>query len=256
VAERLAAEPEDNRRAGGRSHDFEGCANFRDLGGLPGEGGRLVRRGILFRSMTPEHMTPADLARARGLGIALVVDLRGRRFKTSGALGDPPARRVTVGSRRSWRWDQQARIAFQNAAPEVALPQVMERLGRTFGAAVGHIARAEGPALYHCRLGKDRTGVLSALLLKLFGVSDADVIDDYLESAAELERVRAVLRRAGEPVTPPEDATRLVREPPHRGAMEALLARLEAEGGAFAFLRDRGATKRDLLALKARALGQ
>jgi len=252
VAERAAAEvrlPDDRRL------EFEGCANIRDLGGLPGEDGRVVRRGLLFRSMTPEHMTPADVARARELGIALVIDLRGRRFKTSGALGEHPARRVTVGSRRSWRWDQEARIAFQNAAPETALPQVMDRLGRTFAAAVTHIARAEGPVLYHCRLGKDRTGVLSALLLKVLGVSDADVIDDYLQSADELERVRALLRQAGEPVTPPEDATRLVREPPHREAMVALLARLEAEGGAYAFLRAQGVTRRDLLALKAKALG-
>jgi protein-tyrosine phosphatase len=48
------------------------------------------------------------------------------------------------------------------------------------------LARAEGVCLLHCYIGKDRTGIVSALLLNVVGVSEADIISDYLQSQENL----------------------------------------------------------------------
>src|SRR5688572_29973885 len=73
-----------------RHLSFERCFNFRDIGGYTTEDGRRVKWRRLFRSMTPQWMTPADVAEARDLGIELVVDLRGPRDDSSGPLGEAP----------------------------------------------------------------------------------------------------------------------------------------------------------------------
>ena len=76
--------------------EFERCFNFRDIGGYAGRDGRRVRWRRLFRSMTPQYMTEADVAKARGLGITLVFDIRGPQA-TSGPLGEPPAAASSTG---------------------------------------------------------------------------------------------------------------------------------------------------------------
>src|SRR5215213_5459091 len=73
-----------------RHLSFERCFNFRDIGGYETEDGRRVMWQRLFRSMTPQWMTPADAARARELGIELLIDLRGPRDDNSGPLGESP----------------------------------------------------------------------------------------------------------------------------------------------------------------------
>jgi protein-tyrosine phosphatase len=153
---------------------FEGCFNFRDLGGYQAAHGSHIRWRKLFRSMTPEWMTERDVERARALHIELIIDLRGPDAPGSGPLGLPPTRRVAVGPSLSRSWTSAQEQLFRAAPPEVALPTLLERSAPAFCQAV--VVLAANPSrnvLFHCRLGKDRTGVVSALLLKLFGVSDA-----------------------------------------------------------------------------------
>lgn len=239
------------QQASPRILEFERCLNFRDLGGYEGLHGRRVRWRRLFRSMTPEFMSEADLQQARALGIGLVIDMRGSRY-TSGPLADPPVQRVAVGSRRAWRWDQEALDRFRESPPEVALPAVLDRLGRTFARAVAAMADEDVPVLFHCRLGKDRSGVLAAVLLKLLGVRDTDVIADYLMSGDAAASAAPIVTQNGD--DPRRSAARVVREPAQRAAMESLLARLREEGGAYAYLRKHGVPKYKLQRLIERLL--
>jgi len=231
-----------------RHLSFERCLNFRDLGGYAGWDGRRLRWRRLFRSMTPEYMTERDLCLARQLDIGLVIDLRGPRFVTSGPLGEPPARRVVLGRRRGWRRSQEERRRLIEAPPEVALPAYLERMAPSFVRAVRVMPGAPGAVLVHCRLGKDRTGILSAVLLKLVGVADADVIADYMASAPFTAPALQLVREAER--NNPEDQihteSRVSNEPPKPEAMEAVLARLEELGGARRFLEERGASPRTL----------
>ena len=230
-----------------RNISFEGCFNFRSLGGFLTNDGRRVRDGRLYRSMTPEWMSDADLQRARQeLGIGLVIDLRGQDSPTSGEIGNPPASRVAVGPARPPEGQRQSERERWEAPPEVALPRVLDRT--TIPEAVTALADNLGVvALVHCRLGKDRTGVFSALLLKLLGVSDDQIIEDYLLTSVYESQVRVRLTEMGEP---PLEEPRLVREPPSEAGIRATLERLETEfGGPRSYLEQRGLAPADLDAL-------
>ena len=144
---------------------FEACFNFRDLGGYAGLHNRPVRRGRLFRSMTPQYMTEADIAHAANLNIGLVIDLRGDRYDSSGAIGEPPARRIAVGPSflRNLAELPPEATALMAAPPEDALPRVLQTYAPSFAQAVNAMCTdPTAVTLFHCRLGKDRTGVFAA----------------------------------------------------------------------------------------------
>ena len=239
---------------GERCIEFERCFNFRDLGGYKTAGGRRLRWQRLYRSMTPEFMSDADAKKARALDIEVVIDLRGPRFPTSGPVGEPPARRITPGRRRALVRNPDELKAFLQLSPEEALPQVLDRMGPVIAKGVAAIADADGPVLVHCRLGKDRTGVFYATLLKLLGVDDETIIEDYLLSAETLDAAHALVR-ADEPPDQVGMGSRVANEPPSREAMRAVLNRLENEyGGAEAYFLKNGLSKRRMAALRARLL--
>jgi len=232
--------------------EFERCFNFRDLGGYAGRDGRRVRWRRLFRSMTPEYMTDADVAKARELGIRLVFDIRGRQ-STSGPIGEAPARRVVYRPRRGVIWTPEALQKYRELPPEVQLPQVLDRLGRNFAKGVSAMADENGASLFHCRLGKDRSGVLAAVVLKLVGVSDEDVIADYLLSGDAAAIARSLVIENGD--DPTQSEARVVREPAQRNLMELVLAKLQSDyGGAYAYLRKHGVPKYKLEKLIERLL--
>ncbi|HWC30957.1 MAG TPA: tyrosine-protein phosphatase [Dehalococcoidia bacterium] len=221
--------------------EFERCFNFRDIGGYVGRDGRRVRWGRLYRSMTPEYMTPADVEKARKLGIGFVFDIRGW-LASSGPLGEPPGRRFAHRPRRRTFWTPDMVQAYRQLPPEVQLPQVVDRLGRAFAKAVALMADEESATLFHCRLGKDRSGVFAALLLKLLGVGDEDVIAEYLLSGNAAEIARPLVTEDGD--DPTQSESRVVREPATRHLMELTLARLRDEyGGAYAYLHRHGVPK-------------
>ena len=232
---------------------LERCANFRDVGGYETSDGHVVQWRRIFRSMTPEYMTREDVDLARSLGIRLVVDLRGRHIGTSGPIGEVPARRVAVGGRRALAPTEQALQEYIRMHPADALPVVLERMGHAYARAASEIANESNPALVHCRLGKDRTGVFIAVLLRALGVQADDVIDEYMLSGRYLAECKTIL--AGR--EPPSGAfrTRIAKEAPRRSAIKRVLSVLEGNfGGAEAYLRHHGMRLKDVVSLRQRLL--
>ena len=204
--------------------------------------------------MTPEYVTPADVEVAKGLGIALVVDLRGIGANSSGPLALPPARRLRVGKRRMLASNRAELMEYANLKPEEALPVVLLRLGRAYARAASAIANEPGPSLVHCRLGKDRTGVFAAVVLSALGVSEADVLEDYMLSSSSLDACHEVLAEF-EGTPPGAMQSRVAREPPNRAAMQEVLRLLNGHyGGGAAYLRFHGMRRRDIAALQDRLL--
>jgi protein-tyrosine phosphatase family protein len=184
--------------------------------------------------MTPQYMTAADARKASTLGIELVIDLRGERYPSSGPFGEPPAVRHAAGPASAWQPSDNLE-EFMAAAPEDALPRVLDVYGQYFANGVRAMSEhPDGPVLFHCRLGKDRSGVFAALLLKLAGVADDDIMADYILTQRDEEAMREFILRA-EAEAPIREA-RLTSEPIRRESIEAVLQRLVSKyGGAYGY---------------------
>ena len=174
--------------------DLEGCLNFRDLGGYPGADGRRVRWRLVFRSDALHHLSAADVARVRDeLRIAAVVDLRSTaelRSEGRGGLADEAIafHHLPLFDGKAARPEGWA--AVDTLADRYTL--LAEFAKEPIARVVDVLAAAPGPVVYHCAAGKDRTGVISAVLLGLLGVPDEVVVADY---AATQECLDAIVER-------------------------------------------------------------
>lgn len=184
--------------------DCDGAHNVRDLGGLPAETGS-TRPGILLRADALDALSESDVARLVGeIGIAHIVDLRSRGERAErgrGRLGDMPVTysELDVIDDQMLMFRRAARSAAAEAGtdPEIIIAegyvQLLEVGVPAFVAALERIVTTGGtPALVHCAAGKDRTGVLVALLLDAAGVERDAIIADY---AATQERMNAIVER-------------------------------------------------------------
>lgn len=207
-----------------------GVVNFRDIGGLPvstPDGKRFtVRKGRMYRSATLNDITPEGKAALYSLNIGAVFDLRTlkevRKYAniSPGDL-DPRAGLVNLTMEDDIeaeginvyhiplvdlsKQDQKAEFAQllkYGGGDDGFLEGYSEMLelgGGSYGAIVRYILEqtkedAGGKAcLWHCHAGKDRTGVFSALVLELLGVSDEAIAQDYALTRAGLEPARAAL---------------------------------------------------------------
>lgn len=170
---------------------LEGCFNFRDIGGYPTRDGRRVRWRQLFRSDGLHALTPADVRALREeVALGQIVDLRSTselRSEGRGLLAHEPIAFHHVplfdGDAAGQRRDD-AEITL--ADRYVLLAEfAAERIARV----VVTLAAAPGPAVFHCAAGKDRTGVVSAVLLGLLGVADEIIVADYAATQESLEAI-------------------------------------------------------------------
>jgi protein-tyrosine phosphatase len=224
--------------------------NMRDLGGYPVRGGGEVRWGRLFRAGSLSTLSGADVERFRQLGIRTVVDLRSdRELDERGRLDvdSYPCRFVHLPViDATWQetgvpdfdGTEDGTVAFLVWAYESMLEQGADR----FGAAIRALAIPGSlPAVFHCAAGKDRTGILAALVLAGIGVDDVTVATDYGLS----EQAMASMMAWAE-ANDPERVAALAAMPPamraaRPAAMLEILARLRhAHGSIDGFLASIG----------------
>jgi protein-tyrosine phosphatase len=189
-----------------------GAFNFRDAGGYATSSGQSVRCGLVFRSDQMSTLADRDLETIRALGISRVHDFRleseRERQPSRHGLGWDPSVSVLSTS------DSQGidvtvidivREALSGQRPlpepsfwEDAYESVLNA-GRPMFVSMLQSLAAEGglPGLYHCTGGKDRTGMASMLLHRLLGVSDEDIIDDFLATNLYRTSVRLASLREG-----------------------------------------------------------
>ncbi len=210
--------------------EFDGLVNARDLGGIGAGPGRVVRRGRVFRSETPQLMSEGDIARALGeLGVVRVIDLRNERTGDSGPLGHDGR-----GVRLDFFGLQGDRYSTVDLEPDGFLAGQLDVGGEAVRQFFGLVATAPGPTWVHCHTGKDRTGFVIALLLGVLGVGDDDIVTDYLETSANYDQMLANLAAAGRRV--PDTAPPFARHRPSDTGIRAMLDRLHSQwGGARAF---------------------
>ena len=174
---------------------WEGCLNVRDLGGLPTEDGRRTRLGAVVRSDNIRKLTDEGWRALAEHGVERIVDLRWPEETAADAPRETDIEVVHV-SVLGDAYDEEyvARMdAHLMSVEDVAdhyvfaygdwLERYRDRFGRVFAA----IADAHGPVLVHCVGGKDRTGLVAALLLRLAGVGYDEIGEDYAITSANLE---------------------------------------------------------------------
>ena len=242
-----------------RTLSWDGCVNVRDLGGHPTQDGRTTRFGAIVRADSIRLLSEAGWAALLDYGVSRIVDLRFR----SELETDPPRELdvevVHVPVLPEPEAPEWAEIdAVGDAAPDAESAtrdvylEFLERGRPQFGAAVAAVADApEGTVVVHCFGGKDRTGLVVALLLRLAGVGLDEIAADYGESERNLaERTREWIDEAEDDVDR-ERRLRITRTPPQAmlGVLEELERRYGSVGG---YLRAAGVSAEALDAAAAR----
>jgi protein-tyrosine phosphatase len=172
-----------------RHIEIEFAGNLRDLGGYRTREGRTVAWRRLFRSGELRHRTKEEVARLRQeTGLASVLDLRGDmeiREERVRLLSEGGIRYHNVpliaGGRGPGSDDEADLFARFNSMGEFYLFLMGHgEFGKRLVTALEIIADSENhPVLFHCTVGKDRTGILAAAVLSILGVEDEDIINDY-----------------------------------------------------------------------------
>ena len=181
---------------GARTLAWDGCVNVRDLGGIPTEDGGTTRRGTVIRSDNIGGLTEDGWRALARHGVVRIIDLRWPE-----EVAEDPPRDVDVevvhvsvlgpnlAESREFLRTLDAHVdTVDDIADHYAWSYVefLERNRERFGQAIAGVATAEGPVVIHCMGGKDRTGLVAALLLRLAGVSREEIGLDYSFSGPNL----------------------------------------------------------------------
>jgi protein-tyrosine phosphatase len=176
--------------------DLEGCLNFRDLGGYPTRDGRTLGWRRIYRSDGLHLLTAEDVSRLRDdLGLTDLIDLRSSaelRLDGRGPLEQEP-----MAFHHVPLFDGERPAAFSGEMKRQM--EEMSLADRYFGLAemakeaiarvVTIVSETRGGAVYHCAAGKDRTGVISAILLSALGVPDELIVADYALTQQNLDAI-------------------------------------------------------------------
>jgi protein-tyrosine phosphatase len=247
-----------------RSRDlvWDGCLNVRDLGGHPTEDGRETRFGRIVRADLIRRLSEEGWNALVDYGVRSIVDLRHQEELDA----DEPPRELPVGVEHvplfpdpaSHHWpeiDALARPAGAGApGTRVVYRELLRRFPDRMASAVTAVATApEGGVVVHCMAGKDRTGLLTAVLLRLAGVSRADIGEDYAITEINL---REDLDRwiAGADTADDREWRRLISMAPAEAMVDVLEELEAAHGGVEGYLRTAGADEAVFASVRARLL--
>lgn len=191
---------------------MQGIHNFRDFGGYKTKDGKLIKKGLLYRSGGLHKATDADLDELAALGIKTICDLRSEQERIMEPDRIPDVSPVTFfnismrpivdyhsrslqrlfslmfGEERRTDYIAESYKAYRDYATGY-LPQLRALFKR--------ISNPENlPLLVHCSAGKDRTGVVSSLIQQMLGVPVDVAMDDYLITNQNMDAYNAdVMRR-------------------------------------------------------------
>jgi protein tyrosine/serine phosphatase len=242
---------------GDRHVGLETCFNFRDVGGYETVDGRRVRWGSVYRSDSLHRLSDAGLEAALELGLRTVIDLRSTaELEQHGRFANADE----VSFHHLPLFEQHA-LPFKpfedphdpEPPPGVDYVAIATNGRRSIAAAVQVIAHGEHAVVFHCAAGKDRTGIVAALVLSSLGVPDEVIGGDYHlserafrpalawaeendpEMVAEMAKMPEWAYRAPKPVMPA--FLDLLRE--HHGSIDGYLADAGVDNAALDTLRAR-----------------
>jgi len=175
-----------------RHYSFEGCFNFRDIGGYLNQDGRRVKKGLYFRAGRQDRMTNKDLAQLSDLNISTQIDLRKQEEvldQGRGPLEDMGAKYINISVIPEGGSEKLNKLVGDTGISGKRYLGYLEFGPTSWLRLFGILAEEENlPVLLHCTAGKDRTGVSTAFLLSVLGVSRDIIEADYLLTNLDTER--------------------------------------------------------------------
>lgn len=240
---------------------WDGCVNARDLGGLPTEDGGETRSGQIIRADNVGGLTATGWQSVARDGITRIVDLRWPEE----AAKDPPrdvAIEVVQVSILGEQLDEESDYlreldAHLDEVDDVAdhyawsYVEFLERHRERFGLAFTAMADADGPVVIHCMGGKDRTGLLAALALRIAGVSVDEIARDYALSGPNLA---AALQPwlAAAPTASDRRRREKLSQTPANGMRRAMATLEERYGSVAGYLEAAGVPAAQVARIRAR----
>lgn len=223
----------------------DGIFNLRDLGGMPAADGSVVRERVLVRADALQRSSPATVRALHDYGIRRVLDLRdGSEREEDGTFRTVDDLDIEVLHLSvldpTYEWDVTEVPREQLLAHRYA--DILTGFGDRFADAVRSVAEADGGVAYHCAVGKDRTGLLTLLLLGALGTPRDAIVADYASSARVTAIQVAWLRVLGRRYGDVDDEEVAVGVWSARAeTMDATIDHLEAaHGGVLGYLRAAG----------------
>jgi protein tyrosine/serine phosphatase len=237
---------------------WDGCLNVRDLGGHKTEDGGETRYGAVVRADSLHQLTEDGWQSVVDYGIRTVIDLRMDEERE----GDPPAG-APVDLLHVSLFDDDKTVfeeveAAAEAAPDVASATkevyllFLEHFKANVATAIRAVVNApEGGVVVHCMGGKDRTGLVTALLLELAGVDDDQIAADYALSEERLRPRHELWFAEAETEAERERLRRIAQTP--ASSIAGVLTELKSRyGGVDGYLRTAGLSDEDLRLARAR----
>ena len=174
--------------------------NFRDLGGYPTNDGRHTRWRTLYRADGLYRLTPDDANIVMNLGVRTVVDLRtNNEVRERGTF---PVNDHDVAYHHlpiiDATWGETQTPEFDDAVDFLvyAYREMLAEAAPRFADAINLLSQQSVlPAVFHCAAGKDRTGILAALVLGVLGVDESIIAADYGLTRSATTRLRAWARQ-------------------------------------------------------------
>ena len=236
-----------------RNLNFGSVQNLRDLGGYSTKEGRKTKWGIFLRSGDMSAMTKDDQAALLRQGIQCVIYLRMAKEIAIAPNVFSDSKKVAFFNHDFWgtRFDDY-RSKRKSATPEEKLSDLycagLKINGFVMAEVMKTLASSEGSFVFHCRSGKDRTGLVAAFLLVIAGVPDEVVAKDFGLSTTYLN----------EPELTEED----LKKPgayQKGSAPETMMLTLEflrdRYGGVEGYLSDQGVSVSELESVREKILG-
>ena len=232
---------------------FTHMRNCRDLGGYACEDGGFFCFHKVYRADVPFQMTEEEWKQVEDMGVRTIIDLRSLSEQENAKYEVPagitkvsfPLMREEIDLQNVKSIEEGARQSFGRSLEEGYF-KIIEGNTEKVAEALKLIAKSlkKGAILYHCSAGKDRTGIISALIYLLCGVEKRDIVADYQVTATYIAKSMMM-------ASLPDEMKQLLKSDPQ--SMEAFLEKVENDN-LLSKLYDCGLTVEDVEAIKSQVI--